>query len=126
FTGLGSMWSGHRLFDGQRSSVLYPLLPAALIILNAVLLPVAMGAFEGSGTLARILVSLLLIGPTALALGLGFPLGLRLCERMELRLLGADALAQHHGSMLGPWLWGINGACGVCASGLALGTSMVF
>jgi hypothetical protein len=23
-------------------------------------------------------------------------------------------------------LWGINGACGVCASGLALGTSMVF
>jgi hypothetical protein len=32
----------------------------------------------------------------------------------------------HEGSALGPWLWGINGACGVCASGLALGTSMVF
>jgi hypothetical protein len=27
---------------------------------------------------------------------------------------------------LGPWLWGINGAAGVCASGLALGCSMVW
>ena len=126
FTGIGSMWSGHRLFQGERMQVLYPLLPAALIILNAIVLPFAMGAFDGSGTFVRVLVSLLLIAPTALCLGLGFPLGLRLCERMELRRLGADALAQHHGSALGPWLWGINGACGVCASGLALGTSMVF
>ena len=126
FTGLGSMCSGHRLFDGERMRVLFPLLPAALIILNALVLPVAMGAFDGSGTFVRVLVSLLLIAPTALSLGLGFPLGLRLCERMELRLLAASALAQHHGSALGPWLWGINGACGVCASGLALGTSMVF
>jgi hypothetical protein len=126
FTGVGSMCSGHRLFDGKRLAVLYPLLPAGLIALNAVLLPLAMHAFEGSGTAVRITVSLALIGPTALALGLGFPLGLRLCERMELRLLGASTLAAHHGSALGPWLWGINGACGVCASGLALGTSMVF
>ncbi|HET8937445.1 MAG TPA: hypothetical protein VFN67_28575, partial [Polyangiales bacterium] len=126
FTGLGSMSSGHRLFEGPRMRVLYPLLPAALIIANAIVLPLAMSAFDGSGTLLRILISLLLIAPTALTLGLGFPLGLRLCERMELKLLGADTLAQHHGSALGPWLWGINGACGVCASGLALGTSMVF
>jgi hypothetical protein len=27
---------------------------------------------------------------------------------------------------LGPWLWGINGAFGVCASGLALACSMVW
>jgi hypothetical protein len=85
-----------------------------------------MRSFEGSGTFVRVVVSLALIAPTALTLGLGFPLGLRLCERMELRVLGAATLAEHHGSALGPWLWGINGACGVCASGLALGTSMVF
>jgi spermidine synthase len=125
FTGLGSMWSGQRLFEGARMRVLYPLLPASLIISNAVLLPVAMEAFAGSSTLVRVLISLMLIAPTALALGLGFPLGLRLCERMELKLIGPEALAAHHGSALGPWLWGINGACGVCASGLALGTSMV-
>jgi len=126
FTGLGSMWSGWRLFDRPRWSVLYPLLPASLIVLNSLLLPAAMHTFESSGTTVRVLVSLLLIAPTALSLGLGFPLGLRLCERMEQRVLGAEALASHNGSALGPWLWGINGACGVCASGLALGTSMVF
>ena len=126
FTGLGSMWSGSKLFERPRMAVLYPLLPAALIALNSVVLPLAMQRFDSSGTSVRVLVSLLLIAPTALTLGLGFPLGLRLCEHMEQRVLGVEALASHHGSALGPWLWGINGACGVCASGLALGTSMVF
>ena len=126
FTGIGSMCSGHPVFERRRLSVLYPWLPAALIIFNAAALPLAMLRFESSGTAVRVLVSLLLIAPTALGLGLGFPLGLRVCERMELRVLGAASLGDHHGSALGPWLWGINGACGVCASGLALGTSMIF
>jgi hypothetical protein len=126
FTGVGSMLSAHRRFERGRTAVLYPLLPAGLIVASAVLLPIAMHAFEASETFTRVLVSLALIAPTALGLGLGFPLGLRLCERMELRVLGPDAHATQHGSTLGPWLWGINGACGVCASGLALGTSMVF
>ncbi|MET0389169.1 MAG: hypothetical protein ABW321_24560, partial [Polyangiales bacterium] len=125
FTGLGSMASGFKLFDTRPWSVLFPLLPAALIVLNGFLLPAAMHAFEASGTAVRVLVSLTLIAPTALALGLGFPLGLRLCERMEARVSGAQS-QDHAGAALGPWLWGINGACGVCASGLALGTSMVF
>jgi spermidine synthase len=126
FTGVGSMLSARRWFDRGRMAVLYPLIPAALIVASAGLLPVAMHAFESSDTLTRVAVSLALIAPTALGLGLGFPLGLRLCERMELRVLGPEAQALQHGATLGPWLWGINGACGVCASGLALGTSMVF
>ena len=43
----------------------------------------------------------------------------RLAERMEQARTG-------QAPRLGPWLWGINGAFGVCASGLALGCSMVF
>ena len=38
-------------------------------------------------------------------------------------------MEQAHGvdaPRLGPWLWGVNGAFGVCASGLALATSMVW
>jgi spermidine synthase len=124
FTGLGSMLSSRRPFERGPLATWYPLLPAGLIVLSSVLLPAAMHAFESSGTLLRVGVSLALIAPTALGLGLGFPLGLRLCERMEQRVLGAEAYGQ--GAALGPWLWGINGACGVCASGLALGTSMVF
>jgi hypothetical protein len=93
-------------------------------VISGSCLPVAMRSFESSGTLVRVFISLLLVAPPALGLGLGFPLGLRLCERMEARVLGADAAREHHGAALGPWLWGINGACGVCASGLALGTSI--
>jgi hypothetical protein len=52
-------------------------------------------------------------------MGLCFPLGLRLSERMEHARTG-------QAPRLGPWLWGINGAFGVCASGLALGCSMVW
>ena len=58
----------------------------------------------------------LLLGPPALGMGLCFPLGLRLVG-----LRGGDGRPD-----IGPWLWGINGAFGVCASGLALGTSMVW
>jgi hypothetical protein len=126
FTGLGSMLSGNLRLERARWAVFFPLLPAALIVASAALLPLAMTAFEASGTFTRVAVSLALIAPTALGLGLGFPLGLRLCERMELQVLGETEARAHHGAALGPWLWGINGACGVCASGLALGTSMVF
>jgi hypothetical protein len=122
FTGIGSMLSGRVSFDKKALAVFYPWAPAAMIGLTALALPWAMHTFETGGTSARVLVSLALIAPTSLALGLGFPLGLGLCERMEQRSIGTRA----EGSALGPWLWGINGACGVCASGLALGTSMTF
>jgi hypothetical protein len=123
FTGVGSMLSGKIRFDRKWLAIFYPWAPALMIGLTALLLPGAMYLFETGSTFARVFVSLLLIAPTALALGLGFPLGLNLCERMEKKALGNAAV---EGSALGPWLWGINGACGVCASGLALGTSMVF
>lgn len=125
FTGIGSMMSGAKLFDRGRWEVFYPWVPAALIAATGTLLPSAMNSFASQGTGVRVLISLLLIAPTALGLGLGFPLGLRLCERMEAKVLASSEPRAHHGAALGPWLWGINGACGVCASGLALGTSMV-
>jgi hypothetical protein len=126
FTGVGSVLSGHAVFGRGRLAVLYPGLAVLLIVASAMILPGAMHGFEAAGTLPRVLISLALIAPTALGLGLCFPLGLRLCERLELRVLGPSTHAAHDGAALGPWLWGINGACGVCASGLALGTSMVF
>ncbi len=122
FTGIGSLLSDRISFAQAKLATLYPLLPAALILIATAILPWLMHTFEGADTATRIAVSLGLLAPTALALGLGFPLGLRLVERMEAKI----APQTGGGSALGPWLWGINGACGVCASGLALGTSMVF
>jgi hypothetical protein len=123
FTGLGSMLSGRVRFENKLLAIFYPWIPALMIGITAIALPFALSIFETGGTATRVIVSLVLIAPTALGLGLGFPLGLTLCERMERKTLGGE---HGEGSALGPWLWGINGACGVCASGLGLGTSMVF
>jgi spermidine synthase len=96
----------------------YPLLPAIGIALVTLLLPPLTRACEGAPNAVRIAVSLGLLLPPALGMGLCFPLGLRLSEHAE-RAAGGEP-------RLGPWLWGINGAFGVCASGLALMTSMLW
>ncbi len=130
FTGVGSMASGRMQLERSKLTTFYPWIAAALIGVSGAALPATMHAFEASGTLTRVICSLLLMAPPAFGMGLGFPVGLRLVESMETRVLaaavGGKARDSHEGSALGPWLWGINGACGVCASGLALGTSMVF
>jgi hypothetical protein len=59
-----------------------------------------------------------MVAMPAAAMGIGFPLGLRLASRAAAR---DPARAE-----LGPWLWGINGACGVVASGVGLTISMAF
>lgn len=124
FTGVGSMLSGAIQLDQPNLARFYPLLPTALVAAAGLAMEPTMAAFQAHTTDARVLVSVALVAPVALALGLGFPMGLRLVERMETHL-GMTHDRDGH-SPLGPWLWGINGACGVCASGLALGTSMVW
>jgi len=123
FAGVGSILSG-RLDVARRAVVWsYPLVPAVLVFVEFPLLVPTMDAFTASPTSTRVLVSLLLLAPPALGLGTCFPLGLRLVERMEARLATTVGKAL---PPLGPWLWGINGAFGVCASGIALGISMTW
>jgi hypothetical protein len=74
------------------------------------------GCIRGRAVATRVLLTVAVIAPPALAMGLCFPLGLRLVRRA--RGEAPDDIT--------PWLWGVNGACGVCASGLALGTSMAW
>jgi hypothetical protein len=50
------------------------------------------------------------VAPISALLGLCFPVGLRLVQR-----LSQDAA---------PWMWGVNGACGVLGAVLAVGVSM--
>jgi hypothetical protein len=119
FTGLGSFCSGRIDIAARRWAIGFPLLPAGLVLLASVALDPVMRALVAAPEGTRILASIGLMLPPALAMGLCFPLGLRLSERME-RAQGQAAAS------LGPWLWGINGAFSVCASGFALGCSMVF
>jgi hypothetical protein len=119
FTGVGSLWSARVPLADPRWARLYPLLPALLCALASLLALPAMRPFQNAAVPMRILVSLGILLLPSLAMGLCFPLGLRLCEQMESARTGAAP-------RLGPWLWGINGAFGVCASGLALACSMVW
>lgn len=121
FTGIGSLCSARIDVTNPRWARLYPLIPATLVVLTGFFMMPLMQAFQASATATRILLSIALLCPPALGLGLCFPLGLRLTERMEQALGGSQERPR-----LGPWLWGINGAFGVCASGLALATSMVW
>ncbi|MCA9719734.1 MAG: hypothetical protein KC468_34020, partial [Myxococcales bacterium] len=117
FAGVGSLLSGRVPIERRAWGVWYPLIPATLAAVAFALQDPVMAATAGAEAGARVLVGLALIGPPALGMGLGFPLGLR--------LVGLRA-ADDGRPDIGPWLWGINGAFGVCASGLALGTSMVW
>jgi spermidine synthase len=121
FTGVGSSLSGGIDITRPKVALLYPLVPCALSLAAAAGMDPLMRAFSASSTPSRVMVSLALVAIPALGLGLGFPLGLRLCELMEQR-----RAPEHGRPRLGPWLWGINGAFGVCASGLGLGISMIW
>jgi len=119
FTGVGSLLSPRVPLQNPRWARLYPLLPAVFVALASLLALPAMRLFQDAAAPVRVAISLGILLLPSLAMGLCFPLGLRLCEQMETARTGAAP-------RLGPWLWGINGAFGVCASGLALACSMVW
>jgi predicted membrane-bound spermidine synthase len=68
--------------------------------------PLLIHALEATPLPVHILVSVLLLFPMGLFLGMAFPIGMK--------------AAQERASELAPWFWGINGATSVCASVLAV------
>lgn len=118
FTGIGSMASSKLAVEsGGRLARLFPLIPFGLVAIAVLASGSLTHAFVESGMAVRVIVGIVTVAIPALGMGLGFPMGLRLVQRRR-ELDG--------GPELGPWLWGINGAAGVCASGLALGCSMTW
>jgi len=119
FTGIGSLLGARLdLEPGGKLARLFPLVPFTLVTLAVLASGPLTHAFVGGSMGVRVVVGVVTVAVPALGMGLGFPFGLRLVQRRrELSGQGPD---------LGPWLWGINGAAGVCASGLALGCSMVW
>ncbi|MBL9100533.1 MAG: hypothetical protein JNL82_06235 [Myxococcales bacterium] len=115
-TGLGSLMSGRVPVERPRVATFFPLLPGLLVVATRAAIGPVMASYAGAPVGTRVLLTLALVAPPALAMGLCFPLGLRL-----VRAARGEATTD-----ITPWLWGVNGACGVCASGLALGTSMAW
>jgi hypothetical protein len=109
FTGIGSLLSERvRLRAGGRFRMLPGAIATALLV-TVTTLPVVLARTIALGLAARTGVVLLYAAPLSILLGACFPWGVRL-------LRAVPALV--------PWAWGLNGACGVLASVVAVGTSI--
>lgn len=111
--GIGS-FASEKLDFAARPGLLrvYPL--AIALALGAIALgvqPIIDATIEWSLPV-RCGVVLALVAPLSVLLGLCFPVGMRIVER--------------HTSEALPWMWGVNGACGVLGAALAVAVSMWF
>src|SRR5262249_59990187 len=66
--------------------------------------------FDSAALLVRAIVCVAIISPAGVLMGFAFPIGMRLVSAVDRRPT--------------PWFWGINGAAGVLASVLAVGTNI--
>ncbi|MCH2173913.1 hypothetical protein MK489_24295 [Myxococcota bacterium] len=110
-TGAGSLISDRIPLERSfRWAAGFPLSIALLLVLNVSTLQWIIDTTIQFGLLARCAIVVLVVSVTALPLGFCFPLGLRLVRRIS-----DDAT---------PWMWGVNGACGVLATVSAVAISM--
>ena len=112
-TGLGSLLS-EKLMPARPVGILFWL---SLLVIYLLALPhwlpaLTHSGLESAGLISRSLVSVAVILPAGVLMGFGFPLGMKL-------VMSRDARPT-------PWFWGINGAAGVLASGVAVACSIVF
>jgi hypothetical protein len=102
-SGIGSYLTSGVSIDRAGSAGLTRLI-ALVIVLAAfgAATPFVVRATEAASTAVRIAAALALLFPAGLAMGMAFPLGMKLAARRA--------------SPLTPWLWGLNGAASVLAS----------
>ena len=114
FTMILAAGGGSALSDrirlGSRAMWLTPIAIVLLLGLNIVLLQPVFDATVGSTFMARTAITVALIAPVSALLGCCFPIGMR--------LLGSSS------QETAAWMWGVNGACGVMASIIAVAISM--
>jgi hypothetical protein len=113
WTGLGSLLSERFALEHPRGIAFW----LAPLVVYLMALPFALtqlthSSLEAAGVEIRALACVLIMAPAGLLMGFGFPMGMRLIRRRDPRPA--------------PWFWGINGAAGVLAAGLATTCSMVF
>jgi hypothetical protein len=108
--GLGSFAS--EAIDVERSSVLWrlPLAIVLILLVETALMQTVIAGTVAYGLPVRTLIVSLFVAPAGFALGFCFPTGLRLLGR--------------HSDTVSAWMWGVNGACGVMASIIAVMISM--
>ena len=108
--GLGSFSSERIDVVRARRLELLPIAIAVVIVVETLLLQTAIESTVGWGLVGRTFIVATFVVPLAFGLGFCFPIGLRLVGRRAPELTA--------------WMWGVNGACGVMASIVAVMVSM--
>jgi hypothetical protein len=111
-SGIGSYLTNFfspRLADSPVRRFGFLIIPFILILIG-LMTPYSVKIFQTSTNPIRIIVSILMLFPLGLFMGMAFPLGMK--------------LASTRSGDLTPWLWGLNGAASVCASVLAVVISL--
>jgi hypothetical protein len=112
-TGLGSLLSERFLLTRSVHFLAWLGLLGGYLLLLPQWLPELTGSSLAAGALpVRALVSVAVVFPAGLLMGFGFPTGMRLVNAIDPQPT--------------PWLWGVNGAAGVLAAGLAVACSIGF
>jgi len=107
FSGLGSVVAGAgggKGEEGRGRGVLLLALAAlvVLLLLYLVALPLVFRALLGQGLLVRLVVSIIALAPLGFLMGVPFPSGIALVNKIAPDLI--------------PWVWGVNGCASVIAS----------
>ncbi len=110
--GIGSFISSR--FANYPQKALLFIIPGVVLIsfLLLYLSPAIFDIFLGYSTFARILVSVIMIFPLGIIMGMPFPLGIRITDNVSKDLI--------------PWVWGINGYTTVIGSVLCVILALTF
>jgi hypothetical protein len=109
-TGVGSLFSDRAVPLSVGSLVGWPLLLAVYLGLLPLWWGRLLDAAETGSLIERAFVCLVTVAPAGVLMGFMFPTGMRLCTRIDSRIT--------------PWLWAVNGAAGVLASGVVVMVSI--
>lgn len=95
---------------GSKALARVPALAMLLLFADWLLVQTLVEHTIEHGLFVRCLVVVAIVAPSAFLMGFFFPLGMRLVQRIQ------DAAT--------PWMWGVNGACGVLGAVAAVAISM--
>ena len=109
-SGVGSLLSDRAVPLSVSSLVGWPLVLAVYLGLLPLWLGKLLDETETGSLIERASVCLVTVVPAGAIMGFMFPVGMRLCARIDSRIT--------------PWLWAVNGAAGVLASGAVVLVSL--
>jgi hypothetical protein len=112
YSGIGSALTGR--IRRPPAARFVPLLVAlaAVSLLYVTLLPTLFDAFLGSAFVVRVLVTVVVLAPLGIVLGMFFPSGIELVRRADEEFV--------------PWAWAVNGCASVVATVLAVMIAMSY